>query len=95
MNNEQYQQIIDEAYKNYLKNRDRFSNKDNVKEDVVINGMNGSSNRAYTKEEFINKCKTDEEFSNKWGVTIYTEVDNDEVWMGIVYNNKASKVQIR
>lgn len=56
-----------DAYKNYLKTRDRFSNKDNVKEDVVINGMNGSSNRAYTQEEFIDKIKTDDEFAKKWG----------------------------
>jgi thymidylate synthase len=56
-----------DCFANYLKNRDRFSNKDNVKEDVVINGMNGSSNRAYTQEEFINKIKTDDEFAKKWG----------------------------
>jgi len=56
-----------DSFANYLKNRDRFSNKDNVKEDVVINGMNGSSNRAYTQEEFINKIKTDDEFAVKWG----------------------------
>jgi thymidylate synthase len=56
-----------DCFSNYLKNRDRFSNKDNVKEDVVINGMNGSSNRAYTKEEFINKIKTNDEFAKKWG----------------------------
>ena len=56
-----------DCFANYLKNRDRFSNKDNVKEDVVINGINGSSNRAYTKEEFINKIKTDDEFVKKWG----------------------------
>jgi len=56
-----------DCFANYLKNRDRFSNKDNVKEDVVINGMNGSSNRAYTQEEFINKIKTDDTFANIWG----------------------------
>jgi len=56
-----------DSFANYLKNRDRFSNKDNVKEDVVINGMNGSSNRPYTQEEFIDKIKTDDEFANKWG----------------------------
>ena len=56
-----------DCFANYLKTRDRFSNKDNVKEDVVINGMNGSSNRAYTQEEFINKIKTDDEFAKKWG----------------------------
>ena len=56
-----------DCFANYLKNRDRFSNKDNVKEDVVINGINGSSNRAYTKEEFINKIKTDDVFAKEWG----------------------------
>jgi thymidylate synthase len=56
-----------DCFSNYLKNRDRFSNKDNIKEDVVLNGINGSSNRAYTKEEFINKIKTDDEFAKTWG----------------------------
>jgi len=56
-----------DCFSNYLKNRDRFSNKDNVKEDVIINGIKGSSNRAYTKEEFINRIKTDDDFAKKWG----------------------------
>ena len=56
-----------DAYKNYLKNRDSFSNRDNVKEDVVINGMNGSSNRAYNMEEFINTIRTNNVFAERWG----------------------------
>ena len=56
-----------DCFSNYLKNRDRFSNRDNVKEDVVINGITGSSNRAYTKEEFIKQIKTDSEFAKQWG----------------------------
>ena len=56
-----------DCFANYLKNRDRFSNKDNVKEDVVLNVINCSYNRVYTKEEFINKIKTDDEFAKKWG----------------------------
>jgi thymidylate synthase len=56
-----------DCFSNYLKKRNPFSNKDNVKENVVINGINGSSSRAYTKEELINKIKTDDEFANKWG----------------------------
>jgi thymidylate synthase len=56
-----------DAYKSYLKNRDSFSNRDNVKEDVVINGMNGSSNRAYTMEEFINTIRTNNVFAERWG----------------------------
>jgi hypothetical protein len=92
MNNEQYQQIIDEAYKNYLFTSEWFP----------ISGVGGgfigtkaNSDEIMTQGLFINICKTDEEFSNKWGVTIYTEVDDDKVWMGIVYNNKAAKVQIK
>jgi thymidylate synthase len=56
-----------DCFSNYLKKRNPFSNKDNVKENVVINGIDGSSSRAYTKEELINKIKTDDEFANKWG----------------------------
>jgi thymidylate synthase len=56
-----------DCFSNYLKKRNPFSNKDNVKEDVVINGINGSSSRAYSQEEFINKIKTDDEFAKKWG----------------------------
>jgi thymidylate synthase len=56
-----------DCFSNYLKKRDPFSNKDNVKENVVINGIDGSSSRAYTKEELINKIKTDNEFAKTWG----------------------------
>jgi DNA polymerase III delta subunit len=34
----------------------------------------------YTKEEFINKCKTDSEFSEKWGLKIEErELNVDEL----------------
>jgi len=56
-----------DAYKNYLKNRNGFYNKDSVKEKININGIKGSSNRAHTQEEFIEKIKTDDEFAKKWG----------------------------
>lgn len=52
MNNERYNQIIDEAYKNYA-----------WKTSMDVDGQ-------FTKEEFINKCKTDSEFSVKWGLKI-------------------------
>lgn len=53
MNNEKYNQIIDEAYENYIN-----------KEHLSL-----SFNFLY-KEEFINKCKTDNDFSEKWGLKI-------------------------
>jgi len=35
--------------------------------------------RSYTKEEFINKCKTDTEFSERWGLKIEErELSQDE-----------------
>ena len=52
MNNEKYNQIIDEAYKNYA-----------WKTSMDFGGQ-------FTKEEFVDKCKTNSEFSEKWGLKI-------------------------
>jgi hypothetical protein len=63
MNKEQ-QELLDEAYKNYTQTK-------------VIKTENGETHisppghyNGITQEEFINKCKTDTEFSEKWGLTI-------------------------
>ena len=58
MNKEKYNQIIDEVYKNYflIKSMEK--------------GPFGNSGLILPKEEFINKCKTDPEFSEKWGLKI-------------------------
>jgi hypothetical protein len=77
MNNERYNQIIDEAYENYYEY------------------MRDDRQWEMSKEEFINKIKTDVEFAKKWGLTIYTEVEGDEVYMGIVYNGNAAKIKIK
>jgi thymidylate synthase len=56
-----------DAYKAYLKKR-TTANKDNVREPhTLANGMTGQISRAFTKEEFINKIKTDDEFAKTWG----------------------------
>jgi hypothetical protein len=57
MNNEQ-QQIIDEVYKNYFLIKS------------LEKGPFGVSGLILSKEEFINKIKTDPEFSEKWGLKI-------------------------
>jgi hypothetical protein len=49
----------------------------------------------YGKKEFINKCKTDTEFSETWGLKIYTKVDGDKVWMGMVYNDNAVEIRLK
>ena len=56
MDKERYNQIIDDAYKNYMKWANEHS-KTHLYE-------------PYTQEQFINECKTDKEFSQKWGLLI-------------------------
>ena len=59
--------MIDEAYENYLKGGDiKWLKQEEV--DTPIGKMNIPI--PYTKEEFIDKCKTDKEFSEKWGLKI-------------------------
>ena len=62
------EQIIDDAYKNY---RNKASMSNDL--DCLVRQEDGSflkEMRLYTQEEFINKCKTDPEFSEKWGLKI-------------------------
>jgi len=47
------QELVGEAYKNYVNNR-----------------PSQFYGPYHTQEEFINKCKTDTEFSEKWGLKI-------------------------
>jgi hypothetical protein len=65
--------IIDEAYENYKKEiiRQREAQKKHV-EKLRSQGKRLKVTRIelLTKDEFINKCKTDLEFSENWGLTI-------------------------
>jgi hypothetical protein len=66
MNKEQ-QELLDGAYENYLKGGHiKWLNQ------MEVNTPAGKMNIPipYTQEEFINKCKTDTEFSEKWGLKI-------------------------
>jgi hypothetical protein len=66
MNKEQ-QELLDEAYENYLKGGHiKWLNQ------MEVNTPAGKMNIPvpYTQEEFINKCKTDSEFSEMWGLKI-------------------------
>jgi hypothetical protein len=66
MNNEQ-QELLDEVYKNYVNkcNEDKW-----MKEIVLDLPFPNKSYGLFSHEEFINKCKTDPEFSEKWGLKI-------------------------
>ena len=60
MNKERYNQIIDEVYENYKTENQKLA-------DVIGHGFHGG---RLTQDEFINKCKTDSEFSETWGLDI-------------------------
>ena len=63
--------MIDEAYENYLKGGDiKWLKQEEV--DTPIGKMNIPI--PHTKEEFIDKCKTDKEFSERWK---YKTKDNE------------------
>jgi hypothetical protein len=105
MNNERYNQIIDEAYNNWCKQFEVDPNNFNGEE--VAKGHNdqcwgypildhvkstskeykrgqinayleGKAERPFfylTQEEFIYKIKTDQEFSERWGLKIIEDYD--------------------
>ena len=66
MNNEQ-QELLSEAYENYVNkcNEDKW-----MKEIILDLPFSNKSYGLYSQEEFINKCKTDTEFSERWGLNI-------------------------
>jgi hypothetical protein len=67
MNKEQ-QELLDEAFLNYWKKVSV-----NNEEDCLVKQEEGSflkEVRALYQQEFINKCKTDSKFSEKWGLKI-------------------------
>ena len=73
MSNERYNQIIDEAYETY--NKEIIHQREIQKEEVNRLRSQGKRVRVslielLSKEEFTNKCKTDTEFSEKWGLQI-------------------------
>lgn len=79
MSKEKYNQIIDEAYENYIRNTPEQhtvgSDFDPMKQLMVWKNklchMSGYPIlERLSKEEFINKIKTDSEFSEEWGLHI-------------------------
>jgi hypothetical protein len=84
MNKEQ-QELLDDAYKKY-QSQTMFRTDDlvSLKE---LDGMDMSTGerktvyRQYAPVEFIDKCKTDSEFSERWGLKIEErELDMMERW---------------
>ena len=71
MNNEKMNQMIDEAYENYVNKNDGVLGRDHL--------------WTLKKEEFIYKCKTDSEFSKEWGLKI-EERELSKSELNILYN---------
>jgi len=73
----QYTDLLNEVYKNYW---GKVSV--NNEEDCLVKQEEGSllkEVRVLYQQEFINKCKTDPEFSEKWGLKIEErELNTDE-----------------
>ena len=87
MNNEKMNQIIDEAYKNYLENFYKLSDSKKWMKEIFY--YDGSSNHhVYLKKEFINKIKTDSEFSERWGLKIEERELSLDERMKILINNR-------
>jgi hypothetical protein len=86
MDKEKYNQIIDDAYfKRYRLEAWGECDRSWLLELDGINlttGEEGKVHRQLTKEEFINKCKTDSEFAERWGLKIEErELDMMERWL--------------
>ena len=79
MNNEKMNLIIGEAYENYRKSH--TSPPSNPGGPLLSDNIISVIPIQYTQEEFLNKCKTDPEFSEKWGLKIEErELDMMERW---------------
>jgi hypothetical protein len=73
MNKEQ-QELLDEVYEKYCKEVIYHPEKN-----WLDDGNGEKTYRQLSQEEFINKCKTDTEFSEKWGLKIEErELSEDE-----------------
>ena len=71
------EQIIGEVYENYFLKTENTTLEtlhvpyQNTHLYGTVSGpISNAKFRPYTQEEFINKCKTDTEFSEKWGLKI-------------------------
>ena len=68
MNNEKFNQIIDEVYKKYAKSH--WTPPSNPNGKLLSDQLFSVVPIEYSKESFINRCKTNSEFSEKWGLKI-------------------------
>lgn len=99
MSKERYNQIKDEAYKNYVKSFFKGELKKNYEgggydiDDyyyAIIDAqhlLGWPQDGPVSKKEFINKCKTDTEFSEKWGIQIEERESTDKERLNTLIQN--------
>ena len=68
MNNERYNQIIDEVFKKY--GDSHWTPPENPNGPLLSDQLWSVKPMQHSKEGFIQACKTDKEFSEKWGLKI-------------------------
>ena len=71
LSKKEQQELLDDAYKNYLQHyADEYNEEQKKAQKNPLHWMEMeyTNIRPYPKEDFINKCKTDSEFSEKWGL---------------------------
>ena len=75
MNNEQ-QELLDDAYNRYRATiiKEFYEDTKELRKWATVEGPGG-----HTKEMFINKCKTDSEFSQRWGLKIEEQTILEQV----------------
>jgi len=92
------EQIIDEAYENYVNwweyddNSVNLSDKESEKWLKLVDG--GLQWAPLTKEEFINKCKTNPEFSERWELQIEERELSLEERKSIYENEYTKSVEV-
>lgn len=83
MNNEKYEHIVDESYKFYKTYMNENFMETRWCKTFVSEDGKSSSGRHYTKEEFIDMCKNDEDFSKRWDLKIEERElsEGERLWM--------------
>jgi hypothetical protein len=90
MSKERYNQIIDKVYKNYEKQYSTFEIgivKSIAGNNPMVDSLLKNNSSILSQQEFINKCKTDPEFSQEWGLKIEEQKLTEERRHNIWFNN--------
>ena len=73
--------IIDEVYENFIDKTKGLNLYLEINKDIIVveGPIYHATPRLLSQDEFINKCKTDEEFSQKWGLKIEERIVLEQV----------------